>query len=111
VLRRDGFISVTAGHAGGEFTTPPLKVAGRRLQLNVDTSAIGIVRVECLTAAGKAIAGYSLEDCDIIHTANEINRVVTWRGAADAPAPADGILRLRIWLRDADLYAFQFADN
>jgi hypothetical protein len=24
---------------------------------------------------------------------------------------ADGILRLRIWLRDADLYAFQFADK
>ena len=27
---------------------------------------------------------------------------------AELPAPADGIVRLRIWLRDADIYAFQF---
>ena len=81
------------------------------MQLNVDTSATGIVRVACLDAAGKPHPGYSLEDCDIIHTANEINRVVTWRGVADAPAPSDGTVRLRIWLRDADLYAFQFADK
>ena len=109
VLRRDGFISVSAGNNEGQFTTPPLKVAGRRLQLNVDTSATGIVRVACLDSAGKPLPGYALEDCDIIHTANEINRVVTWRGVSDAPAPPDGILRLRISLRNADVYAFQFA--
>ena len=109
VLRRDGFISVSAGNNEGQFTTPPLKVVGRRLQLNVDTSATGIVRVACLDSAGKPLPGYALEDCDIIHTANEINRVVTWRGVSDAPAPRDGILRLRIALRNADVYAFQFA--
>jgi len=108
VLRRDGFVSVTAGHEGGEFTTPPLKHTGRRLQLNIDTSAIGIARVACLTADGRPIAGFGLEDCDILHTANEVNRVVTWRGSPALPATAAGVIRLRIALRDADLYAFQF---
>lgn len=108
VLRRDGFVSVTAGHEGGEFTTPPLKFSGRRLRLNVDTSATGIVRVACLDAEGKPLAGYALEDCDLIHTANDINRGVTWRGSAEVPATAAGVVRLRIALRDTDLYAFQF---
>ena len=76
--------------------------------LNVDTSATGIVRVACHDAQDKPFPGFSLEDCDFIHTANEINRAVTWRGRAELPAPADGIVRLRIWLRDADIYAFQF---
>jgi hypothetical protein len=111
VLRRDGFVSVRAGDQAGEFTTPPLRFAGRRLLLNVDTSATGIVRVACHDAQDKPIPGFSLEDGDFIHTANEIDRVVTWRGRAELPTPADGIVRLRIWLRHADIYAFQFTEE
>jgi hypothetical protein len=77
------------------------------LQLNIDTSATGIARVACLDADGKPIPGYSLEDCDIIHTANEINRTVTWRGSPDLPAT--GVVRLRVEMRNTDLYAFQFS--
>lgn len=109
VLRRDGFVSVTAGQESGEFTTPALKFTGRRLRLNLDTSAVGIARIGLLDASGRPIPGYSLEDCDIIHTANEINRLVTWRGVADLPAVSGGITRLRIALRNTDLYAFQFS--
>lgn len=109
VLRRDGFVSVHSGHQGGEFTTPPMKFTGRRLHINVDTSATGLVRIACLDASGKPFPGYALEDADIVHTANEINRTVTWRGSPDLPAVPEGIVRLRIWLREADLYAFQFA--
>ena len=108
VLRRDGFVSVTAGHESGEFLTPPLKFAGRRLQLNVDTSAIGYVRVACVDGFGQPITGFGLDDCDLIHTANDINRVVTWRGSADLPQTPGGILRLKFALRNTDLYAFQF---
>jgi hypothetical protein len=109
VLRRDGFVSATAGYEGGAFTTPPLKFSGRRLLLNLDTSATGIARVACLDAEGKTIPGYGLEDCDFIHTANEINRSVTWRGSPELPAA--GVVRLRIELRNTDLYAFQFSSN
>lgn len=111
VLRRDGFVSVTAGRDGGEFTTPTLKFTGRRLRLNLDTSAAGIVRIGLLDSSGRPIPGYGVEDCDLIHTANEINRTVKWRGAADLPASAHGAVRLHVALRHADLYAFQFADE
>lgn len=109
VLRRDGFVSVSAGHETGEFTTPPLQVEGRRLRLNLDTSATGIARVACLDADGKPLEGFALEDCDIIHTANEINRTVTWRGSPELPATA-GVVRLLVELRNTDLYAFQFSE-
>jgi hypothetical protein len=108
VLRRDGFVSAWADYRGGEFTTPPLKFKGGRLSLNINTSATGIARVACLDAAGKPIPGFTLEDCDIIHTANEINRTVKWKGQSDLSSLANQPIRLRFVMRDTDLYAFQF---
>ncbi len=108
VFRRDGFVSVRADYAGGEFTTPPLRFAGTHLSLNVDTSATGTVRVELQDASGAAIPGCSLDDSDLIHTTNEIDRAVTWRGSADAGRAAEQPIRLRFVMKGADLYAYQF---
>lgn len=111
VLRRDGFISAYAPRAGGEFTTEPLRFAGGKLVLNVDTSAEGTVRVALLDEEGNAIEGLGLKDCDLIHTANEINRVVKWKGSADVSRVAGKALRLRFALKNTHLYAFQFTGN
>jgi hypothetical protein len=56
----------------------------------------------------KPIPGYTLEDCDQIYTANEINRVVRWNGESTVSKLAGKPIRLRFVMRDADLYAFQF---
>ena len=113
VFRRDGFISARAAYTGGEFTTPVLRFNGNELMLNVDTSAVGELRVEILDELGamtlSGSAGYRLEDCDRIHTTNEINRVVTWQGKSDISELAGKPIRLRFVMRDVDLYAFQFS--
>ncbi|MFB3825238.1 MAG: hypothetical protein ACE15B_00670 [Bryobacteraceae bacterium] len=111
VLRRDGFVSVRAGEAGGEFTTPAMKFKGNQLVLNVDTSAAGEVQVEVQDESGKPIEGFTLADCDIIHTANEIDRPVKWNGAGTLEKLEGRAVRLRFVLRDADLYAFQFRER
>jgi len=111
VLRRDGFISVYAPRAGGQFTTEPLRFIGSKLVLNVDTSAEGTVRVALLDGEGNAIEGLGLKDCDLIHTANEINRVVKWKGNADVSKLAGKPIRLRIAMKNSHLYAFRFAGN
>lgn len=111
VLRRDGFVSVRAGSAGGEFTTPPLRFRGDQLVLNVDTSALGEVQVEVQDEAGKPIPGFTLDDADILHSANAINRPVSWNGATTLEKLAGKTVRLHFALRDADLYAFQFRDR
>ena len=108
VIRRDGFVSVRAGYSGGEFVTPVLTFTGDRLLLNIDTSAIGVVQVEIQDQFGKPIRGYSLDDCDQIYTANEIDRAVTWNGDGAVGGLAGRAIRLRFVMRDADLYAFQF---
>ncbi len=108
VSRRDGFISARADYEGGEFTTGPIRFDGRELVLNVDTSAAGLVQCELMTDAGSPIEGYALADCDLIHTTNEINRAVAWRGKRDLSALVGKPIRLRFVFRDADLYAFQF---
>jgi len=94
---------------GGEFTTPRLRFEGEHLLLNVDTSACGELRVEIVGEQGQPVPGRALDDCDIIHTANEINRVVRWKGESAVEHLAGKIVRLRFVLRDADIYAFQFA--
>ncbi len=111
VLRRDGFVSVRAAFAGGEFTTPPLRFAGEQLLLNVDTSACGELRVELLNEQGQPIPNYTLRDCDLVHTANEINQVVKWKGESSVQALAGKVVRLHFVMRDLDLYAFQFAER
>lgn len=108
VLRRDGFISVYAPRAGGEFTTEPLWFRGGSLLLNVDTSAEGTVRVAMLDAEGAPIEGLSLKDCDFIHTANEVSRAVKWKGDADVSRFAGQPIRLRFALKNSHIYAFQF---
>lgn len=108
VLRRDGFISARAAYAGGEFTTPVLKFSGKELALNVDTSAAGLLRCEFRDEAGNPIPGFTLADCGAIHTANEIDRVMKWRGQTDLSRFAGQPIKLHFVFRDTDLYAFQF---
>jgi hypothetical protein len=111
VLRRDGFVSVYAPWTGGEFTTEPLRFTGSKLVLNVDTSAEGTIRVALLDGEGNTIEGLGLKDCDLIHTANEINRVVKWKGNADVSRFAGKPIRLRFALKNTRLYAFQFTGS
>lgn len=108
VIRRDGFVSVKAEYSGGRFLTPVLSFSGDELALNVNTSAVGQVQVEILDENDKPIPGYTLDDCDQIYTANEINRIVRWNGESTVSGLAGKPIRLHFVMRDADLYAFQF---
>ncbi|MEO7319141.1 MAG: hypothetical protein ABIZ56_09150, partial [Chthoniobacteraceae bacterium] len=88
--------------AGGEFTTKPLTFVGQRLVLNVATSAAGSVRVEVQDAAGKALPGFTLADCQEIY-GDELARAVSWKGGGDVRALAGQTVRLRFTMKDADL--------
>jgi hypothetical protein len=111
VLRRDGFVSLHAPYEGGEVTTPPLRFRGNQLVLNIENASTGEVQVEIQYENGKPIPGFSLADCDLIHTANEINRPVTWNGESMVGKLEGKTIRLHFVLRDTDLYAFQFRER
>ena len=107
-LRIDGFVSLQASARGGELLTKPLVFEGGNLTLNLATSGAGSVQVELQDAAGQPIPGYSLADCPDVF-GDELARVVRWRAGGDVRPLTGKTVRLRFVLKDADLYAFQFA--
>lgn len=106
-MRLDGFASLHAGYAGGEMLTRPFTFSGARLRINFATSAAGGIRIEMQDPGGKAIQGFALEDCQE-QIGNEIAREVAWKGGAGIGALAGKTVRMRVALKDADLYAFRF---
>ena len=106
-LRTDGFVSVNAGYAGGEFTTRPFTFTGGELELNYSTSAVGSVSVEIQDAVGRPQPGFAMDDCPELF-GDEIEGTVAWRGAPSLSKVAGKPVRLRFALKDADLYAFKF---
>jgi len=110
VLRLDGLASASAGRAGGELVTRPVRVSGRRLVLNYSTAASGSVQVEIQTAAGEPIPGFTLAEAPEL-SGDSVTETYAWSNGADTSELAGRPLRLRFVLRDADLYSYRFTDE
>ena len=106
-MRTDGFASINAPYAGGEFATKPFTFAGGRLVINYSTSAAGSVWVEIQGASGAPVPSFAHQDADEI-IGDEIARAVSWKGNTDVGALAGNPVRLRFMMKDADLYSFHF---
>jgi len=104
VLRRDGFVSLTAGDEAGRLVTRPFVATGSQLLLNVNVHESGEARVEVLGEGKKAIRGFELSS-SVPLRGEDVNQVVQWRDKADWARLAGKTVSLRIQLRNADLYA------
>ena len=138
VQRLDGFVSADSPY-DREITvvTRPFTFEGNRLELNIDTGALGYCLVGVLDEEGKEIEGYEAENCIWIN-GNFIRHEVEWLDReADlsgleglranqmrrAALSLEGItrsdlgrlsgrsIRLQFRMRGASLYALQFVDN
>ena len=105
--RLDGIASMSAPYAGGEFTTKPLRFAGRVLRLNLATSAAGSVRVELQDADGRPLPGRTLADSQDF-CGNRLEHDFRWKKGADLSDLAGHVIRLRFVLKDADVYSLRF---
>jgi hypothetical protein len=106
-LRTDGFASIAAPYQGGELVTKPLRFAGRNLVINFATSAPGGLRFELQDQERRPIPGYTLSESNEV-IGNEIERVVSWKSGTDLSELAGKPVRLRVVMKDADLYALRF---
>jgi hypothetical protein len=109
-LRLDGFVSVNAPLAGGEFTTKPFTFTGKQLEINYATSAAGQMRVELQDAAGKPILGFTLEDCEPIW-GDHVSRIVKWKAGDDVSTYIGKPVRLRFEMSDADLFSIRILEK
>ena len=85
-----------------------MRFTGRELILNHSTSAAGSLRVEIQDASGRPLEGFALEDCPDIH-GDEIGRLVSWKGGSDLSPLSGRVVRLKVEIRDGDLYSLRFA--
>ena len=108
VTRENRFVAVTASDTPGHFTTPPLQFAGNVLELNCATNDGGEIRVGLRDADGNAIPGFGVEDCEPIR-GDEMHKRVTWKAGVELPATTTSTIKLEIALRNARIFAFQFA--
>ncbi|MES2697181.1 MAG: hypothetical protein V4773_27195 [Verrucomicrobiota bacterium] len=107
VQRVDGFVSANTGNSPGTARTVPLKVTGGKLLLNLDTGALGEMRVGLLDAAGKPIAGFEAGQCDVVQH-NTVSAAVSWAGKADLSALQGREVRLEFRSTRTQLYSFRF---
>ena len=106
-LRTDGFVSVNAGYYEGEFVTIPFRFSGSELELNYSTSATGFIKAEILDVNMHPVKGFRLTDC-VEKFGDEISGVVNWREDIQMSTLAGKIIRIKFFMKDADLYAFRF---
>lgn len=109
-LRKDGFVSLGAGKAGGTVITKRIIAAGDQLVLNLAVRDGGHARVEVLDEDDEPIPGFSLGDC-LALKADAIDQVVSWKSGTDLGTLAGRPVRLRIELKNANLYSFQITDR
>ncbi len=107
-LRTDGFVSLNAGVPGGQMLTRPFTFTGSRLLVNYSTSAAGFLRFELTDEAGRPLPDFAMARSETLY-GDEIEHEVSWGEGADLEALAGQVVRLRVAMRDADLYALQFA--
>lgn len=107
VQRVDGFVSLDTGNRVGTARTKPVKVSGKKLLLNLDTGALGEMRVGLLTADGNPISGFDAAACDYVEY-NGTGREVTWGGKGDLSALAGKDVRLEFRSNRTKLYSFRF---
>jgi hypothetical protein len=106
-LRLDGFTSISAPYKGGEVLTKLFTFSGNHLEINYSTSAAGEIRFEILDMEGNPVPGFKMEDSQVI-IGNEISRIVQWKGQKSLQELAGKPVRLRIYMKDADLYSIRF---
>jgi hypothetical protein len=109
-MRLDGFASLHAGYRQGHATTKPVTIDGRRITLNLSTSASGFGKVVLLDEAGAELRGFGEADANEL-VGDAIDISAAWKGSPRLEALKGRVVRIKFLLRDADLYSFAVLDE
>lgn len=105
--RVDGYVSLRSGAAGGQLLSKPLRFEGSRLILNATTAPQGSIRIELQDAGGEALPGFAADECQPIE-GDRLDHPVRWGDAGQLDKLQGQTIRIRMVMRDADVYAVGF---
>ena len=104
-LRLDGFVSLQAAPIReGLFISKPIEVSGE-LVINAVCRDGGYLDVEVADEHDEIIEGFGREDF-IRYAGDKSRHVCRWNNRNQLPA--GGKVKLRIWMKDADLFSLLF---
>ena len=106
LLRLDGFVSQDAAGQEGWLTTLPFTCEGSHLEVNMDGSARGWLKVEILDEGMQPLKGFTEAEADRLGGSSTA-QIVTWDGKQDLSALKGQTVRLRFVGQSVKLYAFQ----
>ncbi len=109
-LRLDGFASLHAGYKTGYAITRPLQLDGKRLSLNVSTSARGSIKVVVLDENSAELPGFGEADAREL-VGDTIDLTATWKDHATLEGLSGKVVRLKFIIQDADLFSFGVFDR
>ncbi len=105
-IRQDGFVSLRAGREEGVLTTRQILLEGQsELRINAKATG-GAVAVEILDSDLAPIEGYARQDCRVF-SGDSTSASMNWRNSPDLQLLQGRAVRLRLYLRQADLYSLQ----
>jgi hypothetical protein len=106
-LRLDGFVALSAHEKPGWIVTKPFRLEGKQLELNVDAGGPGSVRIEVLDASCKPMPAFAGDNATEYRGVDSVRHRTTWKDHTDLENLVGQVVRLRIRLENARLYAFQ----
>lgn len=107
VQRVDGFVSLDTGNAVGTARTAPVRITGDRLLLNLDTGALGEMRVGLIGPDGRPVPGYGVEDCEPLEF-NGTGATVTWAKGSSLASLKGRDVSIEFSSNRTKLYSFRF---
>lgn len=84
-------------------------MTGRNLEVNMDASSRGWLKVEILDREEQPVPGFDEPSADLLY-GNDVHQRVTWNGQDDLSSLAGRSIRLRFTGKSVKLYAFQFLE-
>lgn len=105
-LMKDRFSSWAAGAEEGFVETRPLVCPGGRLRINADVRE-GDLRVGVILADGRHSVEHAAYRCNYIY-GEQPSHTATWQRTADLEACKGQEVRLKFYLRNAEVFSFWF---
>jgi hypothetical protein len=100
-MKRDRYVSRTAGYARGRLLTIATPLAAETMTINAGID--GMLRVRVVDAAGKAFAGFDWDDCTML-VGDAVAIPVAW--AKPLSALKGKTVAFEFTLRESELYSF-----
>ncbi len=106
-LRRDGFVSLAAGEQAGWVLTEPVICPGGRLHVNADARG-GELAASVIEEDGFHTPEYAAVRCATLD-GDAVSHRLTWIERTDLDPLKDREIRLKFYLRRAELFSYWFA--